>query len=96
MKTTKLVVAALAALISASTANAAAPSIPDAELAKAAVFLPYTAGLGDPLDLTRPAHGKRAIDMMKTGTVPAKRSVYHMPYTGGLGDPDDLTRPIYK
>lgn len=97
MKTTKLVAAALIALISTTAVHAAvAPQLSGDATSVSAAYLPYTAGMGDPLDLTRPVHGKVGLDAMKTGSVSATRGTYHMPYTGGLGDPDDLTRPVYN
>jgi len=96
MKTTTLAVAALAALITAAAVQVEAATYADQNRAASTMtYLPYLGGVGDPLDLTRPIPGKRAVDTLKTGSVPAKGTRYVMPYLGGLGDPDDLTRPIY-
>lgn len=96
MKTTRLAVAALAAMITATAVQAeAVVSVDQNRAAPTTTYLPYSGGVGDPLDLTRPFRGTRALDALKADSVPAKGSRYIMPYLSGLGDPDDLTRPIY-
>lgn len=97
MKTTKLAVAALAAMITATAVQASSEATPSDEHPAAAptTYVPYFGGVGDPLGLTRPIRRKGAVDTLKTGSTPEKVPRYRMPYVDGLGDPDDLTRPIY-
>src|SRR5690606_8069711 len=83
------------ALITAAAVQVEAATYADQNRAASTMtYLPYLGGVGDPLDLTRPIPGKRAVDTLKTGSVPAKGTRYVLPYLGGLGDPARLTRPL--